>query len=53
MRSRSGEGTSSQPIFTAQPPPMPNIPFNPPIMGANRMLPESQHATRFSSAQPT
>jgi len=50
MRSRSGEGTSSQPIFTAQPPPMPNIPFNPPIMGANT---ESQHATRFSSAQPT
>ena len=51
LRSKSGEGTSSQPAFTAQIPPMPPVIFNLPNMGASGSSHEPQYATHFP-AQP-
>jgi len=47
LRSKSGEGTSSQPAFTAQIPPTPPTFFNLPNMGASGSSHEPQYATHF------
>jgi hypothetical protein len=51
LRSKSGEGTSSQPAFTAQIPPTPPTFFNLPNMGVSGSSHEPQYATHFP-AQP-
>jgi len=51
LRSKSGEGTSSQPAFTAQIPPTPPTFFNLPNMGASGSSHEPQYAMHFP-AQP-
>jgi hypothetical protein len=51
LRSKSREGTSSQPTFTAQIPLMPATLFNPPNLRVSRTLPEPQYAAHFP-AQP-
>jgi hypothetical protein len=51
LRSKSGEGTSTQPAFTTQIPPMPATLFNPSNLGTSRISSESQYVTHFP-AQP-
>jgi hypothetical protein len=51
LRSNSGEGTSFQPAFTTQMPPMPSVTFNLPNMGASGSSHKPQYATHFP-AQP-
>jgi len=52
LRTKSGEGTSAQPVVTSQLAPMLAAPFDPHNLGINKVSPESQHFTQFPSAQP-
>lgn len=47
LRSKSGEGTSTQPAFTTQIPLMPATLFNPSNLGTSRISSESQYVTHF------